>query len=71
MIFLIILQNFLVPADAQGGGAVGGENDVGMLQAIQESIRDLIRDIGVTNLVEGQFQQPPENDDDENNNEFD
>jgi hypothetical protein len=42
-----------------------------MLQAIQESIRDLIRDIGVTNIVEGQFQQPPENDDDENNNEFD
>lgn len=44
-----------------------------MFQALQESIRDFIRDIGVTNLGEDQLQQqqPPPNDDDENNNEFD
>ncbi len=50
----------------------GGENDAGMLQALQESIRDFIRDIGVINNGEDQFQQPPADDDDnENNNEFD
>jgi len=42
-----------------------------MLQALQESIRDFIRDIGVINPGEEQLQQPPDNDDDENNTEFD
>jgi len=42
-----------------------------MLQALQESIRDFIRDIGITNPGEEQLQQPPDNDDDENNHEFD
>jgi len=42
-----------------------------MLQALQESIRDFIRDIGIINPGEEQFQQPHDNDDDENNNEFD
>ncbi len=67
-----LLQNFLVPTDAQGGAVGGGgENDAGMLQALQESIRDFIRDIGIINPGEEQFQQPQDNDDDENNNEFD
>ncbi|CAF1066332.1 unnamed protein product [Adineta steineri] len=69
------LENFLVDPNAQGGavggGGGGGENDVGMLQALQESIRDFIRDIGVTNIHEDQLQQPPGEDDNENNNEFD
>ncbi|CAF0877767.1 unnamed protein product [Rotaria sordida] len=69
------LENFLVAPDAQagavGGGGVG-ENDAGMLQALQESIRDFIRDIGLTNIGEDQLQQHPADDDnDENNNEFD
>jgi hypothetical protein len=42
-----------------------------MLQALQESIRDFIRDMGVANLGEDQLQQPPADDDDENNHEFD
>jgi hypothetical protein len=42
-----------------------------MLQALQESIRDFIRDIGVINPDGEQLQQPHDNDDDENNNEFD
>ena len=44
-----------------------------MLRALQESIRDFIRDIGVTNTAEGQLQQQqqPPDDDDENNEEFD
>ncbi|CAF3699891.1 unnamed protein product [Adineta steineri] len=69
------LENFLVDPNAQGGavggGGAGGDNDVGMLQALQESIRDFIRDIGVTNIHEDQLQQPPGEDDNENNNEFD
>ncbi len=36
-----------------------------MLQAIQESIRDFIRDIGVMNPGEDQPPPPPDNDDDE------
>ncbi|CAF1032501.1 unnamed protein product [Adineta ricciae] len=72
------LDNFLVAGDAQagavgGGGTAAAENDVGMLQALQESIRDFIRDIGVTNTDENQLQQQqqPPDDDDENNQEFD
>ncbi|CAF3355598.1 unnamed protein product [Rotaria sp. Silwood1] len=70
------LENFLVAPDAQAGAVGGGggaeENDAGMLQALQESIRDFIRDIGLTNTGEDQLQQPPVDDDnDENNNEFD
>ncbi|CAF2321368.1 unnamed protein product [Rotaria sp. Silwood2] len=70
------LENFLVARDAQAGAVGGGggaeENDAGMLQALQESIRDFIRDIGITNIGEDQIQQPPADDDnDENNNEFD
>ncbi|CAF1213181.1 unnamed protein product [Adineta steineri] len=65
------LENFLVDPNAQGGAVGGGDNDVGMLQALQESIRDFIRDIGVTNIHEDQLQQPPGEDDNENNNEFD
>ncbi|CAF1114251.1 unnamed protein product [Adineta steineri] len=65
------LENFLVDPNAQGGAVGGGENDVGMLQALQESIRDFIRDIGVTNIHDDQLQQPPGEDDNENNNEFD
>ena len=42
-----------------------------MLQAIQESIRDFIRDIGAVNIDENQAQQPPPDHDDENNHEFD
>ncbi|CAF2071437.1 unnamed protein product [Rotaria magnacalcarata] len=70
------LENFLVAPGAQAG-AIGGdanENDAGMLQALQESIRDFIRDIGLPNIGENQLQQhpPPDDDDDnENNHEFD
>jgi hypothetical protein len=39
-----------------------------MLQALQESIRDFIRNMGVINPGED---QPQDNEDDENNNEFD
>lgn len=58
--------------DAQAAAAaVGeGENDAGMLQALQESIRDFIRDIGITNFDNHQPQQPPA-EDDENDSEFD
>jgi hypothetical protein len=42
-----------------------------MLQALQESIRDFIRDIGLTNLDENQPQQGPPDHDDENNHDFD
>ncbi|CAF4592767.1 unnamed protein product [Rotaria socialis] len=70
------LENFLVAPGAQAG-AIGGdanENDAGMLQALQESIRDFIRDIGLPNIGENQLQQhppPDEDDDNENNHEFD
>lgn len=39
-----------------------------MLQALQESIRDFIRDMGVMNITDEQHQ---DNIDDENNHEFD
>ena len=48
-----------------------------MLQALQESIRDFIRDIGVANIVDDPLHQqqqpppPPADDDNENNDEFD
>lgn len=67
-------KNFLVAPNAEAG-AVGGdgahENDAGMLQALQESIRDFIRDIGLTNIGEAQQQPPADDDNDENNPEFD
>lgn len=67
--FLCFWQNYLVPAGA--AGAEGGENDVGMLQALQESIRDLFRDMALTNINDEQIEQAQNNDDDENNHEFD
>ncbi|UJR25005.1 hypothetical protein I4U23_006366 [Adineta vaga] len=68
------LENFLVAPNAQAGAvaAAAAENDAGMLQALQESIRDFIRDIGIANTDEDQLQQqPPPDDDNENNHEFD
>ncbi|CAF1562889.1 unnamed protein product, partial [Didymodactylos carnosus] len=79
--------NFLVP-QANGNnnerGAVGGmeeNNDIGMLNAIQESIRDFIRDIGIAQPVQQQQQnegdanhgQDNDHDDDDDNQslEFD
>lgn len=60
------------PQAGAAAAAVDGEhNDAGMLQALQESIRDFIRDIGITNMGEDQRQQHPPNDDDENDSEFD
>jgi len=56
------LQNFLVNPDVNGAGAIAGvegQNDIGMLNAIQESIRDFIRDIGIV--------QPQQEREDENN----
>ena len=47
------------------------ENDAGMLQALQESIRDFIRNIGINDFGGDQLQQPPADGTDENDNEFD
>ena len=53
-------------------GAAAPENDAGMLQALQEGIRDFIRDIGINNLGEDQPQQQHDEEDyDEDNHEFD
>jgi len=42
-----------------------------MLQALQESIRDLFRDMALTNINDEQIERAQNNDDDENNQEFD
>lgn len=73
----ISLKNFLVPDNAQGG-AVGGaaadnpENAAGMLQALQESIRNFIQDIGTVELLDENLDQqhPGHHNDQENEDDY-
>jgi hypothetical protein len=62
-----------VPDGARAGEHTADDNAAGMLQAIQESIRNFILDIGMNNTGDddGHPARAEHDDHDENNQEFD